>query len=147
MKYFKTPKLLKHLAFLSLFITAIMIFTIICWLLYPYKPIEFMDGDFKTNSEFVMQGEYLSYTIDYCKNNELTPQVSTSFVDGIIYTTPRDPQAFYPKGCHIKNFLIYIPKALPAGSYYIQHNYHFKVNPIRTIDIEAKTINFMVLER
>lgn len=146
MKDFKTPKLLKYLAFLSLFITAIMVFTIIYWLLYPYKPIEFMDGDFKTNSEFILQGGYLSYTIEYCKDNDLIPEVSTSYVDGIIYTTPRDPQAFYPSGCHIKNFLIYIPKALPAGSYYIDQVFTFQVNPIREVIVEAKTEMFEVIE-
>jgi hypothetical protein len=85
--------------------------------------------------------------IEYCKDNDLTATVNTSYIDGIIYQTPDTPQPIFEEGCGIRTFLVYIPKALPAGKYYIQHNFHFEVNPIRKIDIQARTEMFEVLER
>ncbi len=94
-----------------------------------------------------MQGEYLTYEVSYCRVKCCSPRVNLAFVDGIIYQTPNEPQPFYEAGCHTKTFLVYIPKALPAGDYYILHNFEFRVNPIRTIDIQARTDQFSVIER
>jgi hypothetical protein len=142
----KTPKLLRYVAYTSLVLASIILFTIIYWLLKPYNPIEFKGKEFKIDTPVVEQGGYLTYTVEYCKSNELIPVVSTSFVDGIIYQTPNNPQPFYGNDCEPKSFLVYIPKALPAGKYYLDHVFTFKVNPIREIRVEAKTEMFEVIE-
>ena len=121
-------------------------FVILFWLCYPYSPIEFKDKAFKVNTPIVQQGGYLSYTVEYCKDNDFIPVVLTSFVDGIIYQTPNTPQPFYGNGCEPKNFLVYIPKALPPSKYYLDHVFTFQVNLIREVSVEAKTEMFEVIE-
>jgi hypothetical protein len=142
----KTPKTLRYIAYLSLVITSVVLFVILFWLCYPYNPIEFKNERFIVDTPIVEQGGYLSYTIEYCKDNDLIPVVSTSYVDGIIYQTPNTPQPFYGNDCEPKNFLVYIPKALPPGKYYLDHMFTFKVNPIREVSVEAKTEMFEVIE-
>ena len=142
---------LRHLLqTMSYFTLALVIATIIIffrWAVNRYEPITFKRDEFQVLTPVVYQGEYLSFVIDYCKNTNVTTTVNTSYVDGIIYQTPDTPQPVFEEGCGVRNFLIYIPKALPAGKYYIQHNFHFQVNPIRSIDIQARTEMFEVLER
>jgi len=135
------------MAYLSLLLTGGLLAVIIYWLTFPYKVIDFNDGAFRVNNKQVRQGEYLSYEVSYCKYTESLAEVTISFVDGIIYTTPRDPQAFYELGCHTKTILLYIPKALPGGKYYLNHNFNFELNPIREVNINAQTEMFEVLER
>lgn len=142
----KSPKILRYVAYSSLVVTAGILFTILYWLCMPYKTIEFKNEEFKVHTPVVEQGGYLSYTIEYCKDNDLIPEVSTSYVDGIIYQTPNTPQPFYGNDCEPKNFLVYIPKALPAGKYYLDHIFTFRVNPIREVIVEAKTEMFEVIE-
>ena len=142
----RTPKLLRYMAYLSLLLTAGLLILVICWIVFPYKVIEFNDGDFRVNTKQLYQGEYLSYDVSYCKYTEALASTTISFVDGIIYTIPKDPQAFYEIGCHTKTILLYIPKALPAGKYYLDHVFTFQVNPIREVRVEAKTEMFEVIE-
>jgi hypothetical protein len=138
------PKFLRRMSYLSLALTAFLLGLIFYWMLKPYDPITFERDIFKVHKTQVKQGDYLSYELKYCKDNELTPVVETSFVDGIIYKTPKSPQPFLEEGCHTKVFLIYIPKALPESEYILTHTYEFKVNPIRTVTVKAITESFEV---
>jgi len=142
-----TSKFLKYLSYFSLVITAILLFTVIYWLVKPYDTIKFTKEEFRVQTPVVKQGNYLSYIIDYCKDNKFVPIVTTGYVDGIIYQTPDTPQPFYTNGCQSKNFLVYIPKALPPGKYYLDHIFTFRVNPIRNIRVEARTEMFEVIEQ
>ncbi len=117
------------------------------WNLKTYKPIIFNNPVFKVEEKKVVQGGYLTYTVDYCKENNLVPHVSRTFVDGLIYTIPDEPQPFLEEGCNKKEFFIYIPKALPPGNYVIKQTYTFQVNPIRTMDIYTETEKFEVIAR
>jgi len=141
-----TSKFLKYLSYFSLVITAILLFIVIYWLVKPYDTIKFTKEEFRVQTPIVKQGNYLSYIIDYCKDNKFVPIVTTSYVDGIIYQTPNTPQPFYGNGCEPKNFLVYIPKALPPGKYYLDHVFTFQVNPIREVRVEAKTEMFEVIK-
>ena len=137
---------LQAMSYFTLVLVIATIITLFNWAVKKYEPITFKRDEFQVLNPVVAQGGYLSYTIEYCKDNDLIPVVSTSYVDGIIYQTPNTPQPFYGNGCEPKNFLVYIPKALPPGKYYLDHVFTFQVNPIREVSIEAKTEMFEVIE-
>ena len=138
---------LQAMSYFTLILVIATIITLFNWSVKKYEPITFMQDEFQVLNPVVAQGGYLSYTVEYCKDNDLIPVVSTSYVDSIIYQTPNTPQPFYGNGCEPKNFLVYIPKALPPGKYYLDHVFTFKVNPIREVKAEAKTEMFEVIER
>jgi len=137
---------LQAMSYFTLILVIATIITLFNWSVKKYEPITFMQDEFQVLNPVVAQGGYLSYTVEYCKDNDLIPVVSTSYVDSIIYQTPNTPQPFYGNGCEPKNFLVYIPKALPPGKYYLDHVFTFKVNPIREVKAEAKTEMFEVIE-
>lgn len=137
---------LQAMSYFTLILVIATIITLFNWSVKKYEPITFMQDEFQVLNPVVAQGGYLSYTVEYCKDNDLIPVVSTSYVDGIIYQTPNTPQPFYGNGCEPKNFLVYIPKALPPGKYYLNHIFTFQVNPIREVKVEAKTEMFEVIE-
>ena len=138
-------KFFEKIAYLTLFLAFILVCFLSFWVLYPYKPIEFKNDKFKVNVCEVTRGSYVTYFVSYCKNSDVTPVVTRTFVDGIIYTMPQDPQPCLKKGCHDVKFFIYVPKALPEGTYSIKSTYSFKVNPIRKIDIYGETVEFEVI--
>ncbi len=143
----KTRKYLQWTSYFTLFLMFLSLIVYYYWNLKPYTPIVFNSAVFQVEEKQVVQGGYLTYTIDYCKENDLIPHLTRTFIDGIVYTTPDEPQPFLEEGCHQEKFFIYIPKALPPGNYVIKQTYTFQVNPIRKIDIYTETEPFKVVAR
>ena len=143
----KLRKYLQLMSYFTLWLVFVSIAVYYYWNLKPYTPIVFENSPFQVDQKQIEQGGYLTYTVDYCKDNDLSPHVSRTFVDGLIYVTPDEPQPYLEKGCQQKQFFIYIPKALPPGTYVIKKTYTFQVNPIRTVDIYTETEQFEVVCR
>ena len=118
---------------------------IIFWLSYPYKPVEFKDGPFKVKTLEVKVGGHVEYEVNVCKNVDYGGKISRTFIDGVIYTTP-DIETNMEKGCSDRIISVYIPRALPEGTYTIKTNYHYQVNPIRTVDVVTYTEQFKIVK-
>lgn len=123
-----------------------LIILISYWLLYPYNPIVFNNLPYKVDSKMVRAGGLLSYNVDYCKYNNLIPQFTKSFVNGIIYIVPPEGAVVKPSGCHVVKIVITIPETLPPDTYILKISYRYQVNPIRTVDVMAQSEPFKVIK-
>lgn len=117
------------------------------WYFHTYTPVKFTDLPHKIENEnkTVKSGDYLVYTVEYCKYVDISPQISKSFVDGIIYTIPDSVGANFPVGCGINHIQIYVPKALPPGVYHLKVVFKYQVNPIKAVTYTLATENFTVV--
>lgn len=84
--------------------------------------------------------------VDVCKNMDIAPQISRVFVDGVIYQIPTYTTVDDEVGCKVRKVQIYVPKGLPVGEYFVNTAYKFRVNPIRTIEMQTKSEKFEVVE-
>lgn len=120
-----------------------LMFTIFLWIIWPYHLVDFKADKFPVSPKVVQSGKSITYTVDYCKYTNITATVSRSFADGIIFplqvqTTDR------PKGCHVGNISIMVPRTLEPGEYFLIIQYRWKVNPLREISITKNTESFTV---
>ena len=129
----KKNKIFYYLSWLTILTALGLLFTMFYWLFCPYEPITFEKELLQILTEEVKRGEHVTYIISYCKTNDVQPEVSISFNDGIIYNVPKAIATFKGKGCYCHKIQIYVPKALPIGTYTLSINYRYKVNPIKYI--------------
>lgn len=137
---------MKFVAWFTIISALALMFLCIYWMVYPYKTTEFT-SPYKVKEKTVPRGGYVFYDVPYCKYTELIPDISKSFIDGVLYTIPPAVGAKIPLGCHTMTVQTYVPKALVPGNYIIQINYKYKVNPLRTIQVATQTEEFAVGEK
>ncbi len=129
-------------------ITLSFIILLICfvWLIYPYNPATFRTLPHKVTPEVVEGGKFVTIHVDVCKNMQVAPEISRVFVDGVVYQIPAYITVDDEVGCKVRKVQIYIPKGLPTGKYFVSTSYRFKVNPIRTVEMQTRSEQFEVVE-
>jgi len=131
-------------------VTIVMAFLFIAlcffWLFYPYNPATFNALPHKVSPKVVEGGQFITIHVDVCKNMQIAPEISRVFVDGVIYQIPSYITVDDEIGCRTRKVQIYIPKGLPTGEYHVSTSYRFKVNPIRTVEMQTKSEKFEVVE-
>lgn len=131
------------LAKFTLFITAIFTLTILYWTIFPIKTLELKNVEL--NKSLVERGEHIIVSADYCKYINKQADLFISFIDGVVYNTP--PQVINTeKGCRNTGLSIYIPKALPVGDFKIKMVFRYKVNPIRSVEVNHLTEVFKIIK-
>lgn len=135
--------IINYLAYLTILVAIGLISLGIFWYIYPYNPLVLTNITLDRTE--VNRGEHLLVSADYCKNTELPADLFISFIDGIVYSPP--PQVLdLESGCHHTALSIYIPKALPTGEYLLNGVFRYKVNPIRSIDVNGLTGKFTIVK-
>ena len=130
------------IAKVTLYLSFFTILLLGYWLIYPYKPLNLTNV--KLDRTEVNRGEHLLVSADYCKNTSKPADLYISFIDGVIYNTP--PQVIdLENGCHKATLSIYIPKALPVGSFMLKGVFKYKVNPIREIEVNHLSEKFTIV--
>jgi len=67
-------------------IMLIILFVFLCWMICPYKTIDFEPvGLVKTEYQV---GEPLLLEFTYCKYTDLPAEVTKQFIDGVVFTLP-----------------------------------------------------------
>jgi hypothetical protein len=135
------------IAYITL-LTALGLMTLLgYWYFHTYNPVEFynLPHEIENENKIVKSGDYLIYSVDYCKHVDITPQISKSFVDGIVYVIPDTVGASFPIGCGVNRIQIYVPKALPPGVYHLKIVFKYQVNPIKSVTYNLATENFTVV--
>ena len=129
----------------------VLLITILFWLLWPYKIIEY-DPSTDYNIVFgldqdgaVEQGGKIAYEFDYVNETDIIPQISKRFVDGIVFNAAEGSISL-PVGSGHAVVETDIPETLPPGTYHLEIIRKFKVNPIRTIEVISQTEKFVVVE-
>ena len=148
-KHLAKHHLLNIMGWSTIVAVLIMVTTIIIWLTYPYKLIEFTPDagqpDYVTNKTQYHQGEDGAYTVKYCKYTDLKPTVVKKFEDGIEFTAD-DTRAVLVQGCHTQQVSLHIPQTLPAGRYRLAIYTTYNLNPIRSVTGEHYSNWFTVIE-
>jgi len=116
----------------------------IYWLIYPYKTMDFQDEVAKLNTNEVKRGEYITYTLNYCKYINKDALITRKFIDGIEYTVT-DGYSDLDVGCGTREVQVYVPRGLYPGDYRIKQNNHYQLNPIREVDVFIYTEWFKVI--
>lgn len=136
-------KIAIFISWVTLILAVGIIGVVIYWLNYPYKTLELLNQPFEVLTPTVKPGDMMVYHVDYCKYTELPAFVNRSFVDGIKFTELLTLSS-NPSGCHELFATLLVPN-IPPSTYYIKTVYQYKVNPIRTITIEATSSAFQVI--
>lgn len=143
---------MRNISFFKLFangtilLSFILLLIIFYWLIAPYNPATFRRQPHVVEPKVVEGGTFLTINVDMCKHMDITPEISRVFVDGVIYQIPAYITVDDGLGCKIRKDRIYIPKGLPKGEYFISTTYRFRVNPVRTIEIQTRSDKFKVVE-
>jgi hypothetical protein len=144
--------LFKYIAYLTLLLALGLIILALYWSFYPYIPLKVNYPDDRklvliaNEDKLVKSGSYLILNLDFCKYTTDIPQVSTWFVDGVLYQLSDTPAVSKNTGCQTLNLQLYVPKAIPAGEFSIKRTYHYNVNPLRNVDVTLETEKFTIIK-
>lgn len=141
-----TKKLFYYLSMLTIFLGTLLILLVTYWLVAPYTVLTFGKENNILLTKTVKSGGYLQIRRDFCKKVPLTAKISRQFIDSLKYDAHLITSD-EPVRCKKDVLYIYIPKALPAGEYYVQDTYTYKVNPVRTIEYTLKSEIFTILPK
>jgi hypothetical protein len=138
-----TNKFFNNASFLILGSAFFSVILFAFWQFYPYKVLTFNNSPFPVMEKNIKAGGTLTYTIDYCKEINNGALISKTFSDEISYSVESELNN-RPIGCHKINVDIDIPKTLPPDEYNLQLVYRFKLNPIRYVEVSARTEQFNI---
>ena len=138
----KMQKLLNWFSILTLVTTTFMILVVGYWSLYPIVPAKI--SSIHVVQDKVEAGKPLTLEITYCKYVNITPNITTAFVDGVIFYL-NDTQLTVPEGCGINNVVINVPQEMASGTYSIRRTWVYQVNPIRKISITINSNKFEIV--
>jgi hypothetical protein len=137
----------KGIAF-TIFIYTLIAYALLIafWLFYPYKPIVVTSIEVMNPGKQVMAGDWLIYKITYDKRMDIPGVLSRKLINSTKIDLS-DVAATSPikKGCDL--VYVEIPKKSDPGKYYLWWSVDYKVNPIRTITVQAKSEPFYVFDR
>ena len=138
-------KLMQTVAGIIVATSIFLVITFVFWSLYPYNPLKINVQPLPVINKEVKRGDSLVYNLDYCKSTDSSVLISRSFIDGVIFSIP-DVTAKNLKGCRSNLISLQVPESIPVGDYYLKVTYKYKVNPIRTMLLEAVSEKFTVID-
>jgi hypothetical protein len=139
-------KIINTLSLVTIFLAWVLVILVTYWIVYPYKPVVFTTESFPVDEKVVKAGGYLTYNASYCKFNNLVPQTTKAFSDGVLYILPTEVALSKEMGCGNIKVQTYVPTSLPASKYRLKISYRYQVNPIKAITITAQTEEFTVIK-
>ncbi len=115
------------------------------WYLFPYNPLE-IDEPVKIMTPVVKAGDAIIAEFTFDKNTEITPEISITLVDGVVYTIP----SYSPENVvgHTDDKLVRvmtIPVSMPCGIYHLHWTAVYKMNPIRDVTVKYSSETFKIL--
>lgn len=135
----------KIIALISIIGTFFLMGLVIYWLNYPYRPIVITSQPMRVDPKIVKIGENINLYIEYCKYIDISADVSQQWIDDLIYTRPSF-QTKSPLGCHSTVVSLTVPPGLPVSTYIIDQVYTYKVNPLREVQVEARSEPFQIIK-
>ena len=92
-------------------------------------------------------GEYLTYTLDYCKHTDAPFKVYRSWKDGYQYNSPVIRGAGIDNQvCAITKIQILVPKVPPSKAYRLYLSWEYKVGPFLSRTVRMSTKSFEITE-
>lgn len=140
-------KLVYFLNIIVLIIAFVFVAINIYWLVFPTKVVEFNQNPMPVVNpdKEVYAGGELQYVADVCKYVDKEATATTSFVDGVVWSTGTQVTKKFV-GCTSKIQVAQVPKNLPTGEYKYRILLVYKLNPIRTETFVIETEKFLVVK-
>lgn len=139
----KMIKIMNIVSVLTLLSVVGMTLTITYWLTFPYEVTNIKKQPMEVLTKELKAGESLFYKIDYCKSMDSTATITKLLVNGLVYHLGTI-EGVFDKGCRVNTVQIVIPPELPVGEYHLIQQWSYKVNPVRTIKVQAETETFII---
>lgn len=140
---------LTNIILFLVFAPAMMIVLVVgFWLIYPYRTIEFKGDKFPIIDKVATQGGTLRFWSDYCRYTTEPVEITRSFVNGVVLSTPMETPKFKNKfnlGCDKTIITIPVPPELPIGKMHLRNHYFIQVNPIRAISFVRESEEFTIV--
>ena len=133
-----------YISLLILLLTAGLLFYIFFLLLYPFTPFVINEQPVPILTKKITAGDDVIYSVNYCRNDEGSTQVSRSIIGPEIFVTP-SVNSVVKKGCSIATIHLLTPKSLKPGIYHILVSADFHPNFIRTITTNFESEEFEVI--
>jgi hypothetical protein len=138
-------KLLFSLSWIFITLIAFGMGVIFYWSFAPYTVITMNNqNSLPVDKQIYNEGDRIYYTLDYCKYIDIPGALYRTITDGISVNY-EDIQSNLEMGCHkIQRGDLTIPDFLPSGIYHIASTSEWKVNPIRTVIMNYRTVDFKI---
>ena len=113
---------------------------------FPFPIPDYKNSPFPVKTPEVRPGDYVVYTIDYCRGEGIPPAVITrELLNDVVITLPEITSKF-DEGCNMIDVARdQIPSFAPPGTYKIRLTAHFQVSPLQNRVKIVETEEFTVL--
>ena len=118
------------------------------WLLYPYQPVTLEQDKMvilNENKE-VVSGNNVEFNAKFRKSSNVKPTATYYLVDGVV-SELKVATINRPVGDNSLNREIYIPIHTGSGTYHLQIDLEYKVNPLRTLTYSWVSEDFEVINK
>lgn len=139
-------KIFDFFSWLVVVILFLGVLVCIYWQLYPYKILEFKqgNGNILNENKTVKSGDLIRLRQVQCKYLDIGATINRQFIDTLVYQV-NTVMTHRPLGCHDSVELVRVPVVLPSGSYRIRTTISYNVNPIRTVSYTIVTEQFNII--
>lgn len=140
-------KIISYLSLILIVFVAAIIGYAVFMSVYPFKTIDYMNSPFPilNDNQTVKAGDFVRFTVDYCRYTDLPTHVSRSLENDIIYTLASS-DVKNPTGCKTSISQTLIPLGIAPGKYKLFITVSWNVNILRTIVKTIETQEFNVIE-
>ena len=133
------------LSIITFTLTAVLLGIVAWWEFVPDNVVTVINSNsVPVDKTIYNAGDRITYTISYCKTRQLSGKVMRALVDG--YRTLYETEySDLPIGCHTTkvNELV-IPSFTPTGTYHLDVNIDYQINPLRVYTVHFQTQSFQV---
>jgi hypothetical protein len=115
---------------------------------FPFPIPEYKNVPFPVKTKEVHPGDYVTYTISYCRDDSMPAAViGRELINDVVITLPEITSKFNP-GCNVVDVTRdQIPMFAPPGTYKIRLIISFHVNQLQHRVIVVETEEFTVLPK
>jgi len=138
--YSKLPMVLLFLVLVAFgYVIYLMVFPLEVFKpnIQPYKIMN--------ENKTVKIGDNVIYQVDACKFMDISAISRRSFVNAIEINLP-PKETSVVKGCNKTQMLVQVPNEIIPGTWHLEINIEYKINPLRSKIYHLKTENFQVVK-
>jgi len=130
----------------TLFYSVIVIYLVLTyWLLWPYVPIEIHNIEIMNKDNIAYAGDVLKYSVNYTKDYSYpVVKVTRQLIDGTVIVLPSGKTSRLPVGDHTVSVEVKIPDYICSNTYIFHLTAEYKVNPLRTVTVFARSKPFLI---
>jgi len=107
-------------------------------------PLKYDSSILKVEKPVYKSGDQVYAYWKFTKGNNATATINANIIDGVVWYLP-EVKGVREKGDYDKlDVVANIPSSIPDGTYHIELNVEYQVNPIKTVKYHFKTNDFLI---